>query len=761
MKEIMTYVNRWYWFVLAIGLSLTSAYFYLKYATPVYKITSTLLIEDDKKGDGMLKGTAFSDLEMFRTTKTVDNEMEVLRSKDLVAKVIKALDMNVSYYVKRPFTKKELYGKDLPIKVLIHEVKNSAYQKKKLSIRVIDEDSYLLIDSGVQKLYRFYQIVYRPDYVISVNKGPAFSKATKEVMFKLNNVKALTESYNMARLNIVPVVKDANTIIISLEDAIPQRGIDFLNSLITMYNLRDVNQKNIIARSTIRFIDNRLKYLTGDLNEVERDVENYKQQNRVTNITADAQLSLQNSGAYDQQLSMADVQLNIVGSLESYLNQPDEGSSLVPSSLGLKDATLIALTNRYNELQLQRQQLLQTANVRNPLVVNLSEQLQKLKESMKESLRNVKRGLTVEKNNAVNRYNSLDSRIRDVPAIERGLIERSREQGVKQSLYHYLLQKREETALSISATIPTSQVIDKPAYNSIPESPKGQLIYLGAFLAGLIVPASLIYCKDKLNIKVLDKNDVELIPGARILGELTHQAERDTVVVQRGSRTTISELFRYIRNNLRFMSEDSKNQVLLITSSVQGEGKTFFSINLGATLSLTDKKVVLLEFDLRKPDLMNNLKLKQEKGLTNFLNSENMDVDKIVYPSHIIPNLSVIGCGPMPEDPSELLMSPRMDDLFSALRERFDYILIDTPPVGMVSDAFSLAPYADASIYLVRYNFTNKLQLKVLEDIYENKRFNNPMVVFNDAKMNHTAYGYGNGKYGYGYGAKNGAKNSN
>ena len=748
MKEIMTYVNRWYWFVLAIGLCLTCAFFYLKYATPIYKITSTLLIEDDKKGDGMLKGTAFSDLEMFRTTKTVDNEMEVLRSKDLIAKVIKSLDMDVSYFVDGTFNKKELYGKQLPVKITIHNVKNPAYKKKKLVIRVVDEDSYLLIDSGIQKLYRFYQIVSRPEYTISVNKGPAFNKYTDDIHFKFNNVKSLTESYNMARLNIVPVVKDANTIIISLEDAVPQRGVDFLNTLIAMYNLRDVNQKNIIARSTINFIDNRLKYLTKDLSQVELDVENYKQQNRVTNITADAQLSLQNSGTYDQQLSVADVQLNIVSSLEGYLNQPDEEFSLVPSSLGLKDATLIALTNRYNELQLQRQQLLHTANDKNPLVVNITEQLVKVKANMKESLKNVERGLAVEKRNIVSKYNTLDSRIRDVPAIERGLIERSREQGVKQSLYHYLLQKREETALSISATIPTSQVIDKPSVNSIPESPKGQLIYLGALLAGLIIPASLIYCKDKLNFKVQDKNDVELIPGARILGELTHQGDKNALVVSRGSRTTISELFRYIRNNLRFMGTENRNQVLMITSSVQGEGKTFFSINLGATLSLTDKKVVLLEFDLRKPDLMNNLKLKQDKGITNFLRSENMNVDKVVYPSHIIPNLSVIPCGPIPEDPSELLMSPRMDDLFNQLRERFDYILIDTSPVGMVSDAFSLAPYADSSIYLVRYNFTSKVQLKVLEDIYENKRFNNPMVVFNDAKVNNSAYGYGYGKYG-------------
>ncbi|WP_207533042.1 GumC family protein [Desertivirga arenae] len=748
MKEIMTYVNRWYLFVLAIAISLTSAFFYLKFATPIYKITSTLLIEDNKeKGNQVLQGTPFSDLDMFRMAKTVDNEIEVLRSKDLLAKVIKSLDLQVTYKVQNVFVKKELYGKKLPVRVNIHKLEQAAYLKK-LSIEVIDKETFIFNDGENRTRYNFNQKIRRPEYTISVGKGPDFKTAAAEVFFQFNNQKQLTESYNLSRLIIMPVVKDANTIVLSLEDAVPQRGVDFLNTLIAMYNLRDVNQKNIIARSTIKFIDNRLRYLTGDLAQVEKDVENYKQQNKVTNISADAEQSLQHSGTYDQQLAAADIQLNIVSSLENYLNKNDDGNGLVPSTLGLQDATLLSLTNRYNELQLQRQQLLHTANAQNPLVLNISEQLEKIKISLKESLKNVKRGLLVQRENFASKYDDLDSRIRSVPAIERGLLERSREESVKQTLYQYLLQKREEAALSISATIPTSQVVDKPSFGSMPVSPKRQLIYLAAFLIGLIIPASGIYAKNKLNFKVKDMNEVELIPGAKILGELSHQPQKEPLVVQRGSRTTISELFRYIRNNLRFMTTDGKNQVLLITSGIQGEGKTFFSINLGATLSLTDKKVVLLEFDLRKPDLLNNLKIKQQKGIAEYLVSSTMSVDEIVRPSHILPNVWVIGCGLPPEDPSELLLSHKMEKLFDSLRQKFDYILIDTSPVGQVSDAFSIAPYADSSIYLIRYNYTNKLQLKVLEDIYEQKRFNNPMIVFNDAKVNNRTYAYGNSKYG-------------
>ncbi len=744
MKDLMKYVNQWYLFVIALALSLTLAYFYLHTATPEYKISSTLLIQEDKKGDGMLKGTAFSDLEMFRTTKTVDNEIEIIRSKDLIFKVLKDLRMQVSYLVEKPLKTTELYGKSLPFRVAVFELRRGAYQKK-ISIKTLSSTSFILDVNGLKKTCRFNEVIRNPLFVISVVKGPAFRAEMQPVTIRFNNLKSLTEGYHSAALSVTPVMKDANTIIVSLVDAIPQRGIDFLEKLIEKYNQRDVQNKNTIARNTIRFIDNRLKYLVTDLSQVERDVENYKQRNRVTNIAADAELNLQNSGTYEQQLSSAEVQLNLVQTLENYLNESSGRFDLVPTTLGLKDVTLMSLTGRYNELLLQRQQLLQGANDRNPLVENITQQLANLRANMRENLRNIKRGLVLERNNLLTQSYGLDSRLRSVPAIERGLLERTREQEVKQTLYHYLLQKREETALTISATVPTSQIIDRPQFNSNPENPKPPLIYLCSFLAGLLVPVSFIYCKDKLDSRVKNVDDVELLTGARILGELPHKPKKEALVIERGSRTTISELFRYIRQNLRFMS--SENQVLLVTSTVKGEGKTFFTVNLGATLALADKKVVLLEFDLRKPDLLNTLNLQQKKGISDYLDSRVHDVDQIIQPSVISPNLSVIGCGSIPDNPSELLLDSRMEELFTKLRQKFDYIVIDTSPVGQVSDAYSLAAFADASIYLVRYNFTNKFQLRILQDIYENKRFNNPMVVFNDAKENKNSYGYG--KYSY------------
>jgi capsular exopolysaccharide synthesis family protein len=388
---------------------------------------------------------------------------------------------------------------------------------------------------------------------------------------------------------------------------------------------------------------------------------------------------------------MSQIQLDIINSLEQYLNKEDSKYEIVPSALGIADNTLTNLINKYNDMQIDRQRLLNNNNkANNPLILNIDEQLSALKSNLKETLRNVRSGLSLSRNNLLGMSNQYESRVRNVPTVERGLMERNRIQAVQSNLYEYLLQKREETTLSLSATIPTSQVVDKPAYNTIPAQPKVALIYLGSFLAGIFLPFTVLFGRDKLNTKVKDVSDVQLINGARILGELSHKEENHTVVVKKGSRTTISELFRYIRSNLGYINKDSKSQVLLVTSGMKGEGKTFFSINLGVTLSMVDKKVLIVEFDLRKPDLIKGINMRYDKGVTDFLSDDDVDLDHLIKPSGVSTNLFVLGCGKLPDDPSDLLMSYRIRQLFDQLRKKFDYVIVDTSPVGLVSDAFSM-----------------------------------------------------------------------
>jgi tyrosine-protein kinase Etk/Wzc len=748
ISHLTKYVKNWYFFVIMLMISVGAAYLYLECTVPLYKVTSTLQIQEDTKGDGLFKGTAFSDLNMFKTSKTVDNEMEVLRSRDLIYTVLSKVGFETKYYYQNIFRDQELYGNSLPLKVKLIRISTQGY-KRKITLSILNDQEFLLTDENSSQSYKFDQNVRGKGYEIKVSKGPAFEISGEPVHIQFINLYRAAEAYSMAGLTILPVIKDANTIVLSLLDPIPDRGIEILNTLINTYNMENVRSKNIMALNTIRFIDNKLKYLTKDLSGVEQEVQHYKQSNSVTELATDAQMNLQNSGVYNQQLAASEVQLNLVESITGYLQNSNGSFDMVPTTLGLKDPTLQGLTERYNSLQLERERLLRTTNVNNPLVQNITAQLQSIKSNLLENLSMIKRGLVVEKNSLNSKSQLYEAKLKNVPAIERGLIERGREQGVRTTLYQYLLQKREETELSLSATIPSSIIIDKPAYNGVPAKPKVQLIYMLSIILGLVLPVSVIYGRDKLNAKVNDILDVEHLNGnIKILGELSHKRIGESIVVHRDKSTTISELFRYIRSNLHFMDVNKSNKVFLVTSSTKGEGKTFFCANLGITLSLIDKKVVLLEFDLRKPDLMNSMSLTSEIGLSEYLADDKLQLDDILIPSAAADSLFVIGCGKIPENPSELLMGDRLNSLFEELRAKFDYIIVDTSPVGYVADAFSLAPFSDASIYLVRYNYTDKRELGIFEDICEHNRLKNPMLVFNDAKKgNRNVHRYG--RYAY------------
>lgn len=747
VKEVLQkYTRYWYVFILSIGLCFLAAYFYLQSTSPIYKISSTLLMEDDKKGDGELKGTAFSDLNMFKTDKKVDNEMEVLRSRDLIFQTLKKLSLETSYFQKNGLKKTELYGNNLPINVKLIAVNKLGYRKT-LSIMPATKNTFLLKEKTESWELPYGQTIQQAGYKMIVNKGPSYAKNTKPVYIKFKDLNLMAESYSLSGLTIQPIVKDGNTITVSLNDNIPQRGLDILNLLIKTYNDENVIKKNTIAMNTIRFIDNRLKYLNKDLTIVEEDVENYKQHNMVSDVGVEAEMNILKSGEYSQLLSSTDVQLRVLASLEKYMQK--NNINLVPSSLNINNATLNDLTSKFNAIQQERTRMLRTSEEGSPLVQNLTAQLVSLKSAIQENLQNIKRGLQIERNNLQSMSSRFNSKIRAVPAVERGILERSREQSVKAGLYKYLLQKREETTLSLSGTIPTSQIVDKPAYNSTPISPKTQLIYLFAGVIGCFTPAIFIYGRSLLNSKVMDVKDIELYTGVPVLGVVNHLKRNESAVIEQNSRSTISELFRYIRSNLHFMNSGLPDQVLLITSCMKSEGKTFFSINLGMTLASVSKKVVLLEFDMREPQLLQKMHLQSKVGITDYLLNDDLTIDDLLIQSRKYKDLLLVDCGSLPNNPAELMMHPKIGQLIEELKLRFDYVIIDTAPVGQVADAFSLSPYTDVSIYLVRYNYTNKLQLNVLKDILYYKKLTNPMVVFNDAKLENTnTYGYG----GFGYG---------
>ncbi|MER2998507.1 GumC family protein [Pontibacter populi] len=746
LKEVLQkYLRYWYVFIIGVTIAGVVAYLYLRYTTPQYRISSTLLIKDDKKGPSLAENAILNDLDLFQSGKNIDNEIEILKSKSLMNRVLKELSLHSTYYVDGRVKSTEVFGNSLPVKLIVSRLDSAAFDKT-IVIQTKDNINFQIEDDGKVSQHKFGQEIKKPYAAFTVVAGNGALADVKKATIKFHDIRKVAEYYNQ-KLTVAPINKNASVLSLSLVDPVPAKGVAILNKLVEVYNKEAVEDKNLIAGSTIQFIDDRLKYLTSELTVVEQDVESYKKENRVTDVSSEAKLYLEKASEYNRQLSEWAIQIDVLESIERYLMKQETQDELVPSSLTIQDATLLGLISKFNELQLERKRLLRVSQPGNPLVQNINEQLGNLRGNILENLRNIKSGLIITRSNLQASSAQFESRIKEVPSIEKDLIEIKRQQSIKEGLYLYLLQKREESALSLAATVANSRIIDPAVAGDYPVEPKKQLIYLLAFLVGLGIPFAGIYIKELLNDRVQSQQDVKKATATPVLGEIAHNDTFEKLVVTENSRSTVAELFRLIRTNLQFATLGKNSKVIMITSSMSGEGKTFFTINLGASLALTGKRVVLVNFDLRKPRLLQDMGLANETGITNYIIDEQLSIQDILIPSTEVTGLFAIGSGPIPPNPAELIMSPKISHLLAELREQFDYVILDTSPAGQVADAFTLAPLIDASVYIVRYNYTFKSQIAIVDDIYQNKKLNNPMIVLNDADMKE-AYGYG---YGYGY----------
>ncbi|TCC96813.1 GumC family protein [Pedobacter psychroterrae] len=751
VKDILLkYSRNWAWFALSLIFCMTLAVVYLKYAATQYRIDSTILIADDKNGSDLSKmGGLFSDLELFQSGKNIDDQIEVLKGKTLMQRVVRELNLQVIYEKRGNLKNTEIYGTALPIKVTSGRLDSAAFEKE-LVLKILSPTQYSLDDGADKGVYRFGETVNKPYGSFLITSTANLSSAGKgEILLHFRDIKSLVNDC-LESLSITPVNKNGNVLKLSINHTVPQKGIDLLNKLIELHNLEAIENKNEIAAKTIVFIDDRLVYLVEELSGVEKDVETYKQKNDVTDISSESQQYLQNTVEYEQKLSEYDIQISILQSIQNYMTDSKGQTDLVPSSLSIQDATLTELINNYNQLQLQRNRLLKSNYENSPVAVNLAEQLVSLRQNILENIKNIKKGLAIARNSLQNKNTKFENLKQHVPSIERQLLEIKRQQSIKETLYQYLLQKREEASLSKAASVASVQIIDKADVDNIPVKPRRSVIIILAFMAALLLPVSGISLISLFNNKVSIIEDIKKI-GAPVLGEILHAVQNERFLVRKENRTVLSELFRLLRSKLQISATEDKNKTILVTSTMSGEGKTFFCINMGATLALAGKKVVLLEFDLRKPKLLSDIGLSVTKGITNYLVSNKIELDDLITKVPDIDNLYVIGCGQMPPNPSELLLSERMNELFTILKEKFDHIIIDSPPVALIADTYSLAPFADRTLYLIRYNYTLKNQVGIVKEIFEEKTLKNMMLIMNDGRReNVPAYNYGY-QYNYGY----------
>lgn len=748
---LSNYSRYWYLFLFGLIIALTSAFIYLRYyAISEYEITSTLLI-NDKNNSVLSGGSKVEGIGIAEPSKDINNEIEILKSNSLAQRVVNELSLLNTYHIKGRVKDLEVYGKSSPINIIISSLDSSAYNKA-LTVHLKPNSSFDLQEGeGENKTkpvtYQLGQLIHKPYGTFTVLAAPLASINSK--LFSKDIIVHFQDAQSVAKhisstIKIAPINKDATVLMVSLIDAVPERGKDIINKLIEIYDEEAVEYKNRNAASSISFLDERLKFITAELAGVEKNVEQYKKQNQVADVSSQATNYIEQASVYNKQLADWATQIDVLESIEKYLNKSSGQYTMVPSSLGIQDPTLLGLIEKFNSLQLERERMLRTTETNNPLVQNLNEQLANLRTNILENLQNIKKGLIITSRNLKTSSGQFQTQIKKVPSIERELLEINRQQVIKQALYSFLLQKKEEASLELAATVSNSRIIDPAISTDYPISPQKPVIYLIALLLGLSVPFASIYVKNMMNDKIQNISDIENITNTPILGELVLSNNREKIVVTQNNRSVIAEMFRLVRANFNFITLNKPNKVILITSSMSGEGKTFFSLNFAASLLLLEKKVVLLELDLRNSDLSHVLGMQDGLGITDYLTSNDVFLGDIVRQSEKIPGLHVISSGPTPINPSELMMSHKLSYLISELREVFDYIILDTAPVGKVSDVFSLSQFIDASIYLVRCNYTFKKMINIIDSIYKSNKLSNPMIVVNAAKSEDSnSYGYG------------------
>ncbi len=740
---LMRYARHWKWFVLSLLLTGAGAYAYLLFQTPIYKIQTSLLIKDDKKGlseDNILK-----EMDIFTPKKVIENEMEILKSYALMDKAVGSLGLDVEYFRPTKLGNREIY-EETPVRLVVERAHSSLYDTD-LEVTATGPATVRIN----KEIYPVNQSVRTPYGRLRIFTRRSLLVGQEPILVRVLPRAEAVEGY-LKRLTVEASSKASTVLQITLEDAVPHKGEALLNKLVSEYNQAAIVDKNIVASNTLSFIEERLRLIAGELSTVEKGVENYKSSEGITDLSSQAQVFLETVKENDNQLNQATIQLGVIQDVERYIDSKTNDRGVAPATLSVSDPVLIGLVGKVSELELQRDQLSRTTAPNNPILQSLESQIKATKASLSENIQNMKQTLinTQQKLKMTNRQ--LESQIRTIPRKERALVNITRQQAIKNNLYTYLLEKREETALSYASTVADSRTIDPPRSSSKPVKPVKPTVFMLFGLLGLMLPIGALATRDALNDRVSRRSDVEEALQVPILGEIAASRNSDPLVMISGKRSIIAEQIRTLRTNLQFLrSNPNDSQVIMFTSSISGEGKSFLSLNLGASLALVDRPTIILEMDLRKPKLHSVLGLFNTVGISNYLIQE-AELDDIIQEIPGFPNYHIITCGPIPPNPAELLSSPRLEQLFRELRERFAYIIVDSPPIGLVTDAQLIAPHVDATLYMVRHDHTPKAYLRMVDTLYKEHRFQRLNLILNSVGSGES---YQNG-YNYGYSNYNG-----
>ncbi|MDQ6763771.1 MAG: polysaccharide biosynthesis tyrosine autokinase [Bacteroidota bacterium] len=765
-EHLRKYLSYYPLFIISVIICLGLGLLYLRYAVPNYRVTTLLFVKKDN---------STSSTDLIKTAVTgepikspIDNEIQLLNSNSLMQRVVSKHGLNISYYHIGKLRDVDIYL-NAPFRLIPQEIRDSG---KTLNVKLLNinneggtlsmanESQEPAVSSAKDKMIKMsfkWNMTFRAgaNSFSLVKHGEIPAKDQNYIATWSPIGQAAAEIENGIDINLLDKKTSIIVLGISIENV--SRGQDILNGLAAEYTQSDIEDRNVISQNTIRFIDDRLSGVTADLTGVEGKLENYQGNKGLIDVNAQSSQSFANSNNLNNELADNSIKQQVAQSIMKYFNNPTDQDRLVPSTLGLEDPTLSNLIASYNELQLRKQKEAPSLAENGIILRDLNNQLNAVKGSILESLQNINGNLRQKENSLQQQNGQYKQFLSALPSNERAMQEIKRKQSITQGLYLYLLQKREEAAVSsTSSNVPNYKQID-PAMSMGLMSPDGPKIKIYSLLLGLIFPFGIIYIRDLLNDKIMTRKDITGRIDIPIVGEVSHLSRKQSEGISVMERDVVGEEFRLIRTSLYFLLEKKDKQVILITSGAGGEGKSLVSLNLAAVLAIPGKKVALMELDMRKPAIATRLKIKSARGLSDYFNGGVKNLSEIAIQYEEIPTLDIYPSGAIPQFAGDLFLSKKISDLFFELRSKYDYIIVDSPPVGLVSDGLMIGEYADTVLFMVRQRFTQKKQLEFISELVYTNKLRDVGIIFNDVKKGGKVgyYGYGKsfGKY-YGEEAK-------